>query len=239
MRYLLSIHDVWPGNFTLVEEYWSRLRSMGMGPAALLVVPEYHGQRPIAGEKEFLAWLTEKKAAGSEIFLHGFRHRMAERVPGAPLPGTRSAWGRWMNGRVNQEAEFCGLSSGACETLLAAGAEAFGRAGLAPTGFVAPTWHGAPPARSLKGRGFALWETRVLLHHLTLGKTRFAPPLAWENGSGGPRLFGGQIWLRAALRLPLIKVAIHPGDFTAGDAEEVLRKVASTGKASAYASVFQ
>lgn len=239
MRYLLSIHDVWPGNVSLVEDHWRRLRSLGMGSAALLVVPEYHGARSIHADREFLAWLESKRAEGSEILLHGFRHRMAEAVSGASLTRRRSTWGRWVNARENREAEFCGLARADRESLLARGAEAFALAGLPLSGFVAPTWHGAPPRRALEAAGFGLWETRVRLQDLHSGKARFAPPLAWTKAGNGAVLFGGNAWLNVARKLPLIKVAIHPGDMESEGIFAELETIRSAGMPIPYAAVFE
>jgi predicted deacetylase len=238
MRYLLSIHDVWPGNFSLVEDYWKRLRSLGMGPAALLVVPQYHGSRPMAQEKEFLSWLAEKRASGSEIFLHGFRHLTAERITGAALLTRRSAWGRWINNRwVGHEAEFCGLGLADREGLLASGLAAFGDA-VPLSGFVAPTWHGSPPRAQLARSGLSLWETRFRLHHLPSGKSRFTAPLAWERTAAESRLSGGRPWLDFSLRLPWVKVAIHPGDLQGREPFDALERVAAAGGPSTYEGVF-
>lgn len=238
MRYLLSIHDVWPGNFPQVEEHWRRLQSLGMGPAALLVVPEYHGRRPIGAERDFLAWLSEKRAQGSEVLLHGFRHRAAE-LCGAALSRRRGPVGRWINRSLTGgEAEFSGLARADREGLLLAGSEAFRGAGLPLHGFVAPTWHGAPPKASLAAAGFRILETRSRLHDLARGTRRLAPALAWSQARGEAALFGGRAWLRLALRLPLIKVAIHPGDLRGGGVIAMLEEVAAAGRPCAYGQAF-
>src|SRR5690606_36307353 len=180
MRFLLSIHDVWPGNAPLVAEYLVRLRSLGARKAALLVVPAYHGSKPMDGHGDFMAWLRDETAAGTELFLHGYRHRTAESLAGASAraAGARSAYGRWVNRvLVGQEAEFVGLAEPERESLLDLGMECFGRAGLKPAGFVAPTWHGSPPAGSLRARGLGLLETRFSVIRSRDGALRRALPL--------------------------------------------------------------
>jgi uncharacterized protein len=243
MRFLLSIHDVWPGNRVLVSGYLERLRSLGAARIALLVVPAYHGRQAMESDPEFLAWLREESARGTELFLHGYYHKMIELVPGADgsLGRGRSAWGRFVNRKlVAQEAEFCGLAEAAAERLLDLGLGAWGRTGLPCAGFVAPTWHGSPPDHRLREAGLGLWETRFHLRRLSDGVSRFVPALAWDLSApdGEPRLFGGGAWLKLLTALPLIKVAIHPGDFASAGTEAVLRRVFAAGNNISYAEVF-
>jgi uncharacterized protein len=241
MRFLLSIHDVWPGNYPMVADYLTRLRSLGARRIALLVVPAFHGCAPMEENPEFLSWLREESGRGTELFLHGYHHLMAELVETPGRNMGRNAWGRFVNGRlVLQEAEFCGLPDAEGERLLRMGLASWGRTGLPLAGFVAPTWHGAPPERALREAGIPIWETRFRVKRLVDGKTRFAPPIAWDLSApdGEPRLFGGMAWFKALTALSLIKVAIHPGDFESQAAIPLLERVFTTGTDIAYADVF-
>lgn len=238
-RFLLSIHDVWPGNFQLVEDHIRALHGFGARRIALLVVPAYHGRQAMGAAPEFLAWLREKHSDGSEIFLHGYHHLMEERLIGNAEDSKRSAWGRWVNRNlVAGEAEFCGLPAGERDRLLDLGLAAMSKAGIPADGFVAPTWHGAPPKPSLKSRGVVLWEGRFRLHHLPSGESRFAPPLAWDAPTSAARLLGGRPWLASLLRLPLFKVALHPGDLASAEALATVGEVYSRAREIAYAEVF-
>lgn len=238
-RFLLSIHDVWPGNFPLVDGHCRILRSLGATRIALLLVPAYHGRQAMEAAPEFLAWLREQAASGCEIFLHGYHHLMLERLAAGPTGFRRSAWGRWVNRNlVGGEAEFCGLPARERARLLGLGAEAMARSGIAAAGFVAPTWHGAPDRDDLISRGMVLWESRFLLRHLPSGSGRFVPPLAWDAPGRHARLTGGRPWLEALLRLPLFKAAIHPGDLESASALKVLERVFSHRRDMAYAEVF-
>jgi hypothetical protein len=169
---------------------------------------------------------------------------MSELVPdGRNLESRRSAWGRFVNRKlVDQEAEFCGVPPDERERLLDLGLSAWTRTGLPVSGFVAPTWHGAPTVAAMRDRKLGLWESRFRIHRLSDGESRFAPPLAWDlsRSDGSPHLFGGAAWLRFLTSLPLIKIAIHPGDF-AGDGkrtEAVLERVFAAGTNISYADVF-
>ena len=241
MRFLLSIHDVWPGNFPLVAGYLQRLRSMGATRAALLIVPHYHGHSPMEESREFLAWLQEEIAAGTEVFLHGYRHWMPELAEASNLAGKRNAWGHWVNRRwVAQEAEFCGLSEADRDHLLELGASAFRKSKLDCIGFVAPTWYGSPSQKSLLQQGFRIQETRFFIRHLQSGRARLAPPLAWDLSRGGePMLFGGMVWLQTLLRLPLIKVAIHPGDLAGHEVLNTIEQVIQRGTGSNCVEIFE
>ena len=189
---------------------------------------------------EFLDWLKEEEALGTEIFLHGFRHRIPELSEGVGFKGHRNFWGHWVNRRlVDQEAEFSGLDRSDQERLLALGASAFRKCGLEPVGFVAPTWHGSPTVAALRNHGIRIWETRFRIQELNSGASRFAPPLAWDLSRGGePTLFGGSFWLQALLRLPLIKLAIHPGDLSGAESLKVIERVLESGCGSTYRELF-
>lgn len=243
MRFLLSIHDVWPGNAPLVAEYLGRLRSLGARKMALLVVPAFQGGPPMDGNGDFVAWLREEAAAGTELFLHGYRHCTAESLAGADgtSPMVRNVYGRWVNTKlVGQEAEFCGLAGPEKAKLLDLGMASFVRASLPLTGFVAPTWHGTPNPADLRDRGLGILETRFSVMRLRDGAVRRALPLTWSAASGNrnPSLTGGAPWLRAALLAPLVKVAVHPGDLSGSGAEKALEKIFGRGSGCGYGELF-
>jgi len=241
MRFLLALNDVWPGNFPLAAGYLARLRSLGARRIALLVVPAYHGAPPMDSSGEFLAWLREESGRGTELLLHGYHHWMGELARRGAFQARRSAWGRFVNRRlVESEAEFSGLPKAAQASILAEGLAVWRRTGLPLAGFVAPTWHGAPPASRMRAEGIGLWETRFRLHHLPSSRARFVPPLAWgmAKTGGEPMLAGGSTWLAALLQAPLMKVALHPGDLEGRATESVLARVFAAGANVGYGEVF-
>ncbi len=240
MRFLLSIHDVWPGNHSLVVGYLQRLRSLGAVQPALLVVPNYHERAAMNQNAEFLAWLRQEAEMGTEIFLHGYRHWMPERAEGAAFKGHRNNWGQWINRHwVQDEAEFCGLSDNEKTRLLKLGLAAFQQASLTCVGFIAPTWHGSPKKSILRLQGIKIQETRFFIKHLDSLRERFAPPLAWTPSEmGKAKLIGGQAWLKLLMHLPLIKVAIHPGDMDSSETLRILEGVCASGSWSSYRELF-
>ncbi len=189
---------------------------------------------------EFLAWLRQESANGTEIFLHGYRHWMPERAERAAFAGHRNLWGEWINRHwVQDEAEFCGLSDHEKIRLLKLGLAAFHQAGLPCAGFVAPTWHGSPKMSTLSLQGIQIQETRFFIKHLDSLRERFAPPLAWTPSEmGKAKLIGGQAWLKLLMHLPLIKVAIHPGDMDSSETLRILERVYTTGTWSRYRELF-
>lgn len=225
----------------MAADYLARLRSLGARRIALLVVPAYHGAPPMDASAEFVAWLREESGRGTELFLHGYHHWMGELARRGAFSARRNAWGRWVNRHwVESEAEFSGLPRTAQAGILAEGLAAWRRTGLPLAGFVAPTWHGAPDASRMRAEGIVLWETRFRLRHLPTARARWVPPLAWgkTGPEGKPELIGGNVWLAALLRAPLIKVALHPGDLDGGAAESVLARVFAAGGNTGYGEVF-
>ncbi len=242
MRFLLSIHDIWPGNYQAVAENLSRLRKIKNVPIALLVVPKYHDQSAIQDDEDFILWLKSENEIGTEIFLHGYRHLMPEKVEGSDFKGTRTYWGKWINKKwVNDEAEFCGIDSMTSGRLLDLGCQAFQilnqKATIPLAGFVAPTWHGAPSSIQLKNQGIPIFEKRFSIHHLISGQKIFAPPIAW-NFEKENSVFGGNLWLNMALTLPLIKVALHPPDFQSEETWKTIEKILQSGEGISYRALF-
>jgi predicted deacetylase len=191
--------------------------------------------------QEFLDWLRRESSSGTEIFLHGFRHWMPERLEGLSFRAKRSLWGHWINNRwVNNEAEFCGLPEVEKVKLLRLGMSAFTLSQIKCSGFVAPTWHGTPAIKSLQGEGLLMVESRFFVRSLKSAEKRFVPPLAWnQSDCREATLVGGYPWLKTLLQLPLIKVSIHPGDFQGTGPEKIVEQVLSRGTASTYAELFE
>jgi len=245
MRFLTSIHDVWPGNFSLVANYLQTLRSLGIESIALLVVPKYHGKESMSKNAEFLTWLSGEAKRGTEIFLHGYHHLKPELIE-SHLNLRRSSIGIWVNQRfVNYEAEFLGLPDQEKSKILQLGLNEFARAmelvgnAINPIGFVPPTWFGCPSVEMMKKNKLAILETRFFIKNFLTQQSKFVPPLAWaKSKQNNFRLIGGSLWLELLLPMPLIKIAIHPGDFEDPQTLKTIRKVISCGSAIQYQKCF-
>jgi len=71
---LVSLHDVSPRHSQAVEDILAELRLLGLPPAVLLVVPDFHGTWPLSDHPAFVGRLREWSAAGHELALHGYFH---------------------------------------------------------------------------------------------------------------------------------------------------------------------
>ena len=76
-RFLIaSIHDIAPATFDDVRALATLLEELSVRPIGLLVVPRHHGGAPLLEAPSLVAWLRERQAAGDEILLHGYEHRL-------------------------------------------------------------------------------------------------------------------------------------------------------------------
>jgi hypothetical protein len=118
---------------------------------AMLVVPDFHGRAPIAGDRAFQSWLRARAAAGVEMLLHGWSHR-------DPAPATWA--GRNMTAG---EGEFAALTQTEAARRMRDGRRLLEDILGAPVaGFVAPAWlYGAGSRAALATQGFALAEDHL------------------------------------------------------------------------------
>jgi hypothetical protein len=73
---LASIHDVSPHFESAIDQLADRLqRLLGAPRFAMLVVPDYWGQAPLAAAPAFRARLRRWSDQGVEMLLHGWSHR--------------------------------------------------------------------------------------------------------------------------------------------------------------------
>ena len=77
----VSLHDVAPGTLQDCGRTLAFLDALRVGPVALLVVPDYHGQGRIDRDDRFCEFLRARARRGDEIVLHGYLHRDSGGVP--------------------------------------------------------------------------------------------------------------------------------------------------------------
>jgi predicted deacetylase len=213
---IVEVHDVTPARLAVVRSLVDRLDQIGARPLTLLVVPAGIAAGD-AGSDELVALLLREQAAGSEIVLHGYTHRVAGGFRGRPLDVLRAAL------FAPGDAEFLSIDRAEARHRLEAGRRILAAAGLAVSGFCAPGWLEAPwlPA-VLAELGFGYDAGMSVLRDLKRG-TRLRLPWIGEVGAGPVQEalvgLGGRASRRVGARQPGLKLFMHtsPGGAAARD----------------------
>lgn len=211
-RLLTSIHDVGPRFESEVDALLDRLsRHVPQNRLAMLVVPDHWGGHRLERGSPFATRLREWADTGVEMFVHGWYHRDSI----AHATGAARFKARHMTAG---EGEFLGL-----DTLTATRRMRDGRSliediiGRPATGFVAPAWLYGPGAHeALTACGFALAEDHMKVWNpLTRETLARGPVVTWASRSRAriaASLFAARILPPLLRRLPVARVAVHPGD---------------------------
>jgi predicted deacetylase len=190
---LVSIHDVSPKFMGEVDRLVAVVEAhTGASRFAMLVVPDFWGEAPIARDRAFQRRLRRWAEAGVEMFVHGWSHR--DPAPSGHMPGAE-ALRRMAEGRAVVE-------------------DAIGRP---PAGFVAPAWLYSHDARNaLAEAGFTLAEDHLRVWHPPSGRILSrGPVVTWATRT--PLRKASSLFAAAALRrllgpLPAVRLAVHPAD---------------------------
>lgn len=209
----VSIHDVSPAFEREVEDALVLCRARGARPA-LLVVPDFHGQWPLAAHAPFCARLRELQAAGHEIYLHGFFHLSR------PRSGNAAGLRWWFAQKVvsGGEAEFSDVTQAEAAQRLDDGIAVLHAAGLRMDGFIAPAWSFSPWLLPLlAARGCRFSEDHTHVYDPAAQRKRASVVLNFASRTP-LRLWSSVAYCRAAtLAHPLLpaRVALHPKDLHA------------------------
>ena len=208
---LAAIHDVSPRFESevdqLVDCFTNHLNSHRF---AMLVVPDYWGDAPLAENPAYQSKLRRWADLGVEIFVHGWFHRDASTHDGA----ARLKAGLMTAG----EGEFLGLSHTESLRRMRDGRALIEHiTGHPIAGFVAPAWLYSLGAReALSKGGFALaedhWRVWNPQSNQTLTK---GPVITWASRSRTRRISSYAVagLARATLHgQDVVRVAAHPGD---------------------------
>lgn len=238
-RILASIHDVAPPHALAVQRLWLAGRDAGFTPA-LFVVPNWHGQWPLARAEAFVEWIRERAAEGAEIFLHGERHDEV---------GSRRTLRDEFRavGRTAAEGEFLTLDRWAARTRIRRGVLYLWALGLRPVGFVPPAWLARRDTHEVvRETGLAYSEDagHVYLHEGHRSTAVAAPAVRWSGRTTVrahlSRAAVAWHWLNAA-RTPLVRLALHPQDLahpvTARSALASIARFGRAGTPAPYAAV--
>ncbi|MBY0422143.1 MAG: polysaccharide deacetylase family protein, partial [Parvularculaceae bacterium] len=242
-RLLASVHDVSPREFGRLRDIDRFFEEVGVGPRyAMLVVPNFWREWPIAAHRDFVAWLRDRAEAGVEMILHGLFH--LDTTP----PSERNFESR-MRHRIFGEGEFAMLGEGEADRRLREGRDILENAlGRPIASFIAPSWQYSRGAHeALRRQRFKIAEGRFWLWSPETGKViSRTPVIAYSNRTAGRRN-SSLLWSRAASHLlardPLVRHAIHPGDFDSDALKAEIRRslgdLLETRRAVSYASLIE
>jgi predicted deacetylase len=206
---VVSLHDAHPGSLRQVGEQRRLLEEWGIHKASILVVPEYHHQKPTAQDNDFCEWASAWEECGDELVVHGFYH---DRV------GQRTTFGNffWTRFYTNQEAEFLDLGTEEARTRLQGGKALFAEKNWKARGFIAPAWLMAERLEPL------LWEEGFAytnyVHGLQIQCCGYAgaQSLCWSTRAKWRRVasrFYNARLFRKILGERLVRISLHPQDF--------------------------
>ena len=233
-RLLASIHDVSPRSEAAVDELVDALgRHVGQR-LAMLVVPDHWGEAPIASNRAFQARLRVWADAGIEMFLHGWCHRDDRQ---ATLASRHMTAG---------EGEFSSLDVNEASARIARGLAVVEDAiGRPVTGFIAPAWlYSAGTHVALAAHRLPIAEDHMKVWQPGGRTLARGPVITWASRSR-PRI-ASSLAVAAVGRhvlglLPVVRVAVHPGDIAVpaimASVDATLARLAASHTPARYADL--
>jgi hypothetical protein len=219
----VSLHDVAPATLHDCIGTLAFLDRLRIGPVALLVVPDYHGEGRIDRDERFCNFLRARARRGDEIVLHGFWHR----DDAGPCRGLRDIFERRI--ATDSEGEFAHLGKNAARARLLRGLAILRAAGWQPKGFVAPAWLMSPGTRdALDSLPLEYCSTRDLVLSLKSDRVIPAPSLVvstrglWRRAVSPIR---NQAVLSRRDGAPVLRAALHPADLSHPGIESMWRRL--------------
>lgn len=208
MTVLVSIHDVTPAMATPVKTLWNLCRENGTTPA-LFVVPNWHGQWPLANYPGFSNWLRNCSACGAEIFLHGERHDEVG-LNRSIRDSLRAV------GRTDREGEFLTLNERGAIERIERGLVTLTELGLSAIGFVPPAWLAREDTfRAVQSAGLRFSEDAGAVRRHRKGDVLPAPAVRWSGRTASRARASAWVasmrW-RTQRHRPLVRLALHPQD---------------------------
>ena len=237
MKLVVSIHDVTPAHDAAVRWLWDLCRARKIVPA-LLVVPNWHGEFPLAAHETFAGWCRTAASLGADIFLHGGRHDEF---------GVSRGWRDELSafGRTDREGEFLTLDKHTARRRIDEGLATLRQIGLSPIGFVAPAWLSRVTCRdAITEAGLSVSEDDRSIYLHRHAQRLSSPVVRWSARSAW-RARSSAFVARAAAarhgRHPLVRVALHPRDLahptTAKSVANALDRWLSSHTPSTYSSL--
>jgi predicted deacetylase len=225
---LVALHDVTPAHAERLERAERLLTALGIPAVAYLFVPDFHGRGPAHDDADFVAWCRQPRPYVVQWVLHGYAHREDPRDRRGATPTLTDRFARSF--LTDGEGEFLSLrGSRLCERLRAGVASLTSAVGRRPEGFVAPAWlFNDDLIPCLKRLGVPFTESHFHVFDLRNDRPHAAPVITWASRSAARRttsVVTAAVERRLWARRPLLRVALHPGDF---DHQRIVDSVAST-----------
>ena len=210
-RLIVSFHDLHPGSRETCDRFISRVADLGVERVTLLAVPRWHGANPISDDRACVHWMHKAVEAGHEICLHGFYHR-ADEISGGPF--NRLVARHY----TASEGEFFQISREKAQDRLRRGLAILGQtAGLPIIGFTPPAWLMSEAGRAAaKALGLHYTTTLGKVDLLQHEETIAAPTVVYSCRNAWRRIVSRgwvRVWARLQRSSPILRIAVHPGDF--------------------------
>ena len=209
---IVSIHDVSPFTWAVVQTILEDLEAVGVRVVSLLVIPDHHRRGHFHEYPDFCQWLRVQQEKGHEIVTHGTFH-LRERT-------AKESWLDQMITRVYtaNEGEFYDLTAEDAEMKMRKAQADFAVIGLQPVGFIAPAWLLSEGAeRAARETGFHYTTTLREVRCLQKNTTHVSQSLVYSVRSAWRRQCSlrWNRWLAARLASnPVIRLGIHPPDWS-------------------------
>ncbi len=221
----ISLHDVAPATLDECIDTVAFLDDVGLGPVALLVVPDYHGMGRADRDDRFASFIESRILLGDEIVLHGYRHTDT----GSRPRGLRE----WLTRRAfaASEGEFSQLAFMAARMRVLRGLVVLRSAGWNPIGFVPPAWLMSSSALSaLEDSSLQYCATRDGIIVLHSGQ-RIAAPSLFVSPRANWRRKVSLLWNQAQLERHspsrVVRASLHPADLQYPAIENLWRQLPS------------
>jgi uncharacterized protein len=207
---VVSLHDMAPSNRKICEEILARLARLGVRVCSLLVVPDYHHQEPVTGDRTFLSWLRNLEADGHEIVIHGYFHER-------PTHNHENLAEKFITRFYTRgEGEFFDLDYDEAFRRITLAHETFRTAGLRPYGFIAPAWLlSAAGERAAHDAGLEYTTRLRTIVDLRSGDAFPARSLVYSVSTEWRRavsLTWNLSLFQLAKQKRLVRLSIHPAD---------------------------
>ncbi len=209
---VVSIHDLAPSNRAVVEQMLAALAKSGIRACSLLVVPDYHRQGRATQDRPFVSWLRDLEARGHEIVIHGYFHQRERR-------GDETIREKFLTRFYTEdEGEFYDLDYEEALRRILAARDEFRGIGLKPRGFVAPAWLLSAEAERAACDADLEYTTRLrTVRDLRSGQDFAAPSIVYSVRNHWRRAVS-RSWnatlFRVLKRKPLLRISIHPPDYS-------------------------